>query len=122
MMYRNMLQELIKLGTDRRLAPASPLDQGLGFTVRFSYPDDAVDLRRLAALDSQPVPEGPLLVAEVGGELWAAISIGGDRRTIADPFHHTAALVALLRERADRLIRHRQAHAARRPGNKVAWP
>jgi hypothetical protein len=49
------------------------------------------------------VPPGPLLVAEVAGELWAAVSVTGVPRAIADPFNHTAELVSLLRERADRL-------------------
>ena len=49
---------------------------------------------------------GPALVAEVGGELWAAVSLGGEPRAIADPFRPTAELVALLRERAKRLTQH----------------
>ena len=99
-----MLQQLIKWRNGGSAAPRrTPLDEGLGFTVRFAYPDDEAALRRLAALDSQPLPSGPLLVAEVAGELWAAVTIGGEPRAIADPFHHTAALVTLLRDRAARL-------------------
>jgi hypothetical protein len=98
----------------------TPLDAGLGFTIRFAYPDDEAALRHLAALDSKPLPAGRLLVAEVGGELWAAVTISDHPEVIADPFHHTAALVALLRERAERLgeLRHR---AALHPAPTVAW-
>jgi hypothetical protein len=101
-MYLKMLHRRIKWRTTSPGGRPSPLDQGLAFTVRFAYPDDHVALRRLAALDSSAPLPGPLLVAEVGGELWAAVSLVGDPRAIADPFHHTAELVALLRERADR--------------------
>jgi hypothetical protein len=102
-MYLNMLRPIIKWRNTQRQAARSPLDDGLGITIRFAYPDDAAAVRRLAALDSQPVPPGPLLVAEVAGELWAAVSVTGVPRAIADPFNHTAELISLLRERADRL-------------------
>jgi hypothetical protein len=71
-------------------------------TLRYAFPDDASALARLAALDSASVPAGQLLVAEVGGELWAALSLS-DGGAIADPFRRTVALVALLRERAAQL-------------------
>jgi hypothetical protein len=71
-------------------------------TLRYGFPDDVTALWRLAALDSAEVPEGQLLIAEVGGELWAAISLS-DGSVIADPFRRTAALVGLLRERARQL-------------------
>lgn len=66
-------------------------------TIRPAAADDAPALTRLAVLDSAAVPETPVLVAEVGGELWAAVSLW-DGRAVADPFHHTADLVALLRD------------------------
>jgi hypothetical protein len=71
-------------------------------TIRPAFPDDAAALARLAALDSARVPEGPLLLAEVGGEPWAALAPGSGR-AIADPFRPTAALVELLRRRAEQL-------------------
>ena len=73
-----------------------------GITLRYAFPDDDAAIARLAALDSASVPDAPLLVAEVGGELRAAISLA-DGGVIADPFHPTAALVALLRERGRQL-------------------
>ncbi len=96
-----MLQGLNKWFNKRTFAgEPSPLDHGLGFTIRFAYPDDEVPLRRLAAYDSQRPLKGRVLVAEVAGEIWAAVSIEGDRRAIADPFRRTAALVSLLRQHA----------------------
>jgi hypothetical protein len=70
-----------------------------GVTIRPAFPDDAPAVARLAALDSQRVPLGPLLLAEIGGEPWAAIALE-TARVIADPFRPTAALVDLLRRRA----------------------
>lgn len=121
-MYVKMLQQVIKVGKQiarqglRRPAPGrSPLDEGLGVTIRFAYPDDAAAVRHLAALDSKPVPSGPLLVAEVAGELWAAVSVAGEAESVADPFRHTAELVELLRDRAERLSRPPRQAAAQQP-------
>ncbi|MGI8863693.1 MAG: hypothetical protein ACR2JH_04720 [Solirubrobacteraceae bacterium] len=55
----------------------------------------------LAALDSASgVPKGALLLAEVDGELRAALSVRS-HTVIADPFFPTLELVALLRRHAD---------------------
>ena len=75
------------------------MDTTLPVTIRPAYADDATALHRLAALDSAFVPPARLLVAEVEGELWAALDPDGGT-VIADPFRPTAALVALLRLRA----------------------
>lgn len=68
-------------------------------TIRPAYADDLRDLTRLAALDSAALPAMPMLVAEVQGELRAALSLS-DGRAIADPFTPTALLVTLLRTQA----------------------
>ena len=68
-------------------------------TIRSSRPTDASELRRLAALDSQDLPAGDLIVAEIGGEVVAAYSPGASR-AVADPFRRTADVVELLRLRA----------------------
>ena len=44
-------------------------------TIRPGYADDDQALHRLAALDSAAVPAQPLLVAELDGELSAALSL-----------------------------------------------
>jgi hypothetical protein len=122
MMSSKMLHQANKLrSTARRPAAVSPLDDGLPFTVRFAYPDDEPALRRLAALDSRSVPEGPLLVAEINGELWAAVTIADEPSPIADPFRHTSALVDLLEERARALNRPSRERAASRLSLRTAW-
>ena len=73
-------------------------------TIRPAYADDAMAITRLAALDSASVPRGPLVVAEVDGELRVAVSVD-EFTVIADPFHRTAELVALLRDHIDRVRR-----------------
>src|SRR3954470_14819551 len=72
-----------------------------GVMLRAGRPDDAIDVARLAALDSQRVPDGPLLLAEEDGTLVAALSLRTGA-VVADPFVPTAHLIALLRRHATR--------------------
>ena len=79
------------------------LDPAPTLTIRLAAAADAPALRRLAQRDSAPPPAAAgMLVAEVGGELRTAVSLAGGA-VIADPFHHTAELVAILRARARQL-------------------
>jgi hypothetical protein len=71
-------------------------------TIRHIGPGDVEALRKLSAMDSKRTPTGEILVADVGGELWAATSVD-DRHTVADPFHPTRELVSLLQQRAGQL-------------------
>ena len=64
--------------------------------IRSSTEHDAPALSRLAALDSAPALGGPALVAEVDGEMRAALPMDGGR-PVADPFSETAHLIELLR-------------------------
>jgi hypothetical protein len=82
-------------------------------TVRPADDADRDALRRLAGLDSAEVPPGRLLVADSGGELRAAVAIDTGV-AIADPFHPTADLVALLRARALQLKAPERASTGRR--------
>jgi hypothetical protein len=62
---------------------------------------DAID--RLAQLDSAPPPpRDEMLVAEVAGEMRAAVAVRNGY-AIADPFAPSGGLVDLLRARADQL-------------------
>jgi hypothetical protein len=65
-------------------------------TLRHATTADEQPLRDLASVDSQRLPAGPFLVAEVEGRPYAALSLG-DGTAIADPFERTAELVELLR-------------------------
>jgi hypothetical protein len=68
-------------------------------TIRRADTSDAGALVRLAALDSASPPTGDALVAEVGGELWAAVELDSGA-AIADPFRPSGELVDLLRLQA----------------------
>jgi len=84
-----------------------------GAARRPRVPDEAVSLRlcsvhddgaleRLALLEGRPVPRGRFVLAEVDGEIVAALPLqGGDALT--DPFRPTAHLLPLLRLRAAQL-------------------
>ena len=90
----------------------------------YATDDDERSLHRLAALDSAPAaPAPPLLVAEVEGELKAALSLS-DGCAIADPFYPSAGLVGLLRAHADqagaRDLRPRAPRRRRRPTPSLA--
>jgi hypothetical protein len=78
--------------------------------------DDQASLSRLAALDSHAPLDGPVLGAEVEGELRAAISVATGEQ-VADPFVRTSELSALLRLRADQLRAQRR--GARRPRRRA---
>jgi hypothetical protein len=67
--------------------------------IRSSTEHDSPALARLAALDSAQVLNGRALVAEVDGEMRAALPMDGSR-AIADPFAETVHLVELLRSHA----------------------
>lgn len=93
-------------------------------TLRFAFPDDDATLVRLAALDCSLPLVLPALVAEVDGELRAALSLV-DGRAVGDPFHFTAELVDLLRARARQLAepeppRHRGRAGLLRLGSRLA--
>lgn len=78
-------------------------------TIRRATASDAFALRRLAALDSAAPPTGDVLLAEMGRELWAAVSVDTGA-TIADPFRPSGELVELLRFRAERMRGDEHAH------------
>jgi hypothetical protein len=68
-------------------------------TIRAARAEDMGELARVAGRDTHELPEGTLLVAKVGSDVRAAISLT-DGSIIADPFHRTAELVAMLKIRA----------------------
>lgn len=94
--------------------------------IRAARQHDEPALLRLAALDSAAHLHGEILVADVDGEILAALAVAGGR-TIADPFRRTADLVELLRTRA-RLMglagdaSRRGRHTLRRPATVALVP
>jgi hypothetical protein len=103
----------------RVLGPVQPLPADApAVTLRHAVPADTDAVARLAQLDSRRAPRGVVLVAEVGGELWAAISVD-DMHVVADPFRPTGELGFLLLERARQVRRARRGGAQRLPS---VWP
>ena len=82
-----MFNQLIQ----RKEIPAQPAP----LRIRQARHADAAALERLAALDSSQVPRGDVLLAEVGDELWAALSLD-DGHAIADPLRPSADAVLML--------------------------
>jgi hypothetical protein len=70
--------------------------------IRRGHPDDAPAVARLADLDEAPVPPAPLLLGEVAGELWVAVSLL-TLDHIADPFRRSAEIADLTMRRARQL-------------------
>jgi hypothetical protein len=65
-------------------------------TIRPGRTSDESELRRLAQLEGRPTPEGELMVAELDGEIWAALEpVSGC--VWADPFRPSASVVQALR-------------------------
>jgi hypothetical protein len=81
-------------------------------TIRQAGPTDHAALEQLAALDSSRPLSSPVLVGEVGGELWAAVSMD-DYRVVSDPFRPSGELAFMLVERARQVERAERGHRRR---------
>jgi hypothetical protein len=73
-------------------------------TIRLASAVDVYIIRRLAGLDSSPVPTGRVLLAEMDGVPAAAMSLERGS-VVADPFQHTNEAVRMLRARRYQLMR-----------------
>jgi hypothetical protein len=85
----------------RRARPPR-LDGDAVISLRLAASDDNAALEQLAELSERVKAPGPWLVAEVDGQLWAALPLAGGE-PLADPFRPTAELRALLSLRAKQL-------------------
>ncbi len=72
--------------------------------IRRARAEDAPALSLLAELDEAPVPAEPLLVGEVGGDVWVAVSMDSLDH-IAHPFRRSGEVAELTVARA-RQLRH----------------
>jgi hypothetical protein len=104
--------------------------QPRALSIRMAVPEDGSALRRLAQLDGRrPLEVSLLLVAEVDGEVLAALPLDGGE-AIADPFRRTATLVAMLKMRAGQRsadqprvgLRARFSRLLRAPAERTAIP
>ena len=84
--------------------PPKSFHAGANVRYRYARPDDGEALAVLADLDSSRRPDGAVLVAEAGGELWAAVSLD-DGHVIANPLRPSGELAFRLVERARELDR-----------------
>lgn len=82
----------------------TPMPITSDLVIRLAGPDEGAAVTRLAELDSAPAPAGAVLLAEVGHQLWAALSLE-DGSIVADPFRPSGGVVALLAERGRQLGR-----------------
>jgi hypothetical protein len=112
------IDDLRRAGSQAPL-PEKPAADPMGrdVVIRAASRSDSAALAALAALDGALPPIGDTLVAEIDGQLVAALPLGGGR-AFADPFRRTLDLIALLETRAQQLERARRDRHERR---HFAW-
>jgi hypothetical protein len=88
--------------------------------IRRATPEDAAALALLAELDESPVPAEPLLVGEVGGRVWVAVSLVSLQH-IADPFQRSGEIAELALGRARQLRGDPPLPATGRAGRRWRW-
>ena len=98
--------------------PIQSVPTSADVVVRYARPADADALAKLAQLDSRPVPQGNVIVADVQGELWAAVSVD-DGHAVATPFRPSGELTYSLIERARKLRGPGQDWPPRRPRRRA---
>ncbi len=87
---------------DRRTAAEIRSQDPTSVSIRRASADESGTLAAVAARDSQRLPEGPWLVADVDGTALAVLSLSTGA-FVADPFSHTVGLRNLLEFRAAQL-------------------
>lgn len=100
---RVRMDDVLREAQARRAARSTPAATVPAMTIRRAGAAHHAELDRLAALDSARPLAGDILVAEVAGELQAALEIASGF-AVADPFRPTADLVRQLRTEAKRLV------------------
>jgi hypothetical protein len=85
----------------RRARPPS-LDGDAAISLRLAARGDDVALEQLTQLSGRMKAQGPWIVADVDGQVWAALPLAGGE-PLVDPFRPTAELRALLSLRAKQL-------------------
>ncbi len=97
-----VLARMARRGRSAARAPHVP--GAAAISIRVADSGDAAAIARLAQLAESDVPTGPALVAEVDGEVWAALPLGSER-ALVDPFRPSCEIRQLLRLRAAQLER-----------------
>jgi hypothetical protein len=91
------------IGRLRREPRPPRVQQAAQIAIRLARDDETTALQRLAWLSERPLRGGRALVAEVDGELRAALPLAGGP-VVSDPFRPTAELAELLELRAQQLL------------------
>jgi hypothetical protein len=71
-------------------------------SIRLAGVEEVAAIERLAQLAERPVPTGRALVAEVDGEIWAALPLATGT-VLVDPFRPSSEIQQLLTLRASQL-------------------
>jgi hypothetical protein len=85
-------------------ARAPHVARGAVISIRLAGRDEDAVIERLAQLTERPVPSGRTLIAEVDGEVVAALPLAG-REALVDPFKPSSEVQQLLALRANQLER-----------------
>jgi len=109
-MAAQRVEELRRAGAVARLRSATPRAfREAEVVIRLARPQDALAVEALAVLDEVESPQSRVLVAEVDGQIRAALPLD-TKHAFADPFRRTADLVALLEARAQQMESERNGH------------
>lgn len=121
---RERSRELANQINRPRVVTAAPKRQeiaGEDVSLRLGRMSDDPILERLAAFEGREVHRGRHLVAEVDGEVVAALPLAGGEY-IADPFRRTAHLLPLMRLRAAQLYTPARPRTAKTIAGRVLHP
>jgi hypothetical protein len=106
-------------GFERPLTEPADLPED-AVLVRRATARDVAHIRTLALLDDRRLPDAPFLVAELAGEVVAAMSLSSGH-VVADPFRRTRDAEHLMRVRAgqiaerERIVASAREHRALKP-------
>ena len=116
-MAAERVKELRRAGAVARLRAATPYGaREQDVVIRSARPQDDLAIAALAVLDGAERPLGRVIVAEIDGEIVAALPLDGTG-AFSDPFRRTSDLVALLEARAKQIAGER----ARSHRPRLAW-
>jgi hypothetical protein len=102
-MAMQRVEELRRAGAVARVRNATPpVFREKEVVIRLARPQDSLAVEALAVLDEADSPIGRVLVAEVDGQILAALPLD-TKEAFGDPFRRTADLVALLEARAQQI-------------------
>jgi hypothetical protein len=105
------MRRIVRRSERRRHDGADAQKQSCVF--RLAEAGDVVSLQRLAARAPGLSPSGRVLVAEVNGQLWAAVDLEG-WRAVSDPRHPAGDIAFALAMRARQLVHAERAELRQR--------